>query len=130
VPIVGGISDGQRSMRAAVPQALPDVPHQLCHFHSLREAAKPLYAAARQAKQALQKALRGVRPIARQGEGRNEAAANVRRAYCPAGRRARPEAGRPPLDAAGLTLHTRLTAIADSLERLANKGRSPRHCGA
>jgi len=42
VPIAGGITDGQRSMRAAVAQALPKVPHQLCHFHYLREAAKPI----------------------------------------------------------------------------------------
>jgi hypothetical protein len=33
VPIVGVIADGQRVMRAAVRQALPDVPHQSCHFH-------------------------------------------------------------------------------------------------
>jgi len=33
VPIVGVITDGQPSIRTAVAQALPDVPHQLCHFH-------------------------------------------------------------------------------------------------
>src|SRR2546423_224525 len=37
VPIAGVISDGQPSIRAAVKQALPKVPHQLCHFHYLRE---------------------------------------------------------------------------------------------
>ena len=41
VPIVGVITDGQPSIRAAVAQALPDVPHPLCQFHSRREAAKP-----------------------------------------------------------------------------------------
>src|SRR5262245_45240131 len=40
VPIVGVITDGQLSIRAAVAQALPEVPHQLCHFHYLHEAAK------------------------------------------------------------------------------------------
>jgi hypothetical protein len=43
VPIRGVISDGQHAIRKAVQTALPDVPHQLCHFHSLREAAKPIY---------------------------------------------------------------------------------------
>jgi hypothetical protein len=33
VPIVGVVSDGQHSIRKAVAQALPGVPHQLCHFH-------------------------------------------------------------------------------------------------
>jgi hypothetical protein len=42
VPITGAVSDGQPSIRKAVAQALPGVPHQLCHFHYLREAAKPI----------------------------------------------------------------------------------------
>lgn len=47
VPIVAVVSDGQRSIRKAVQQALPQTPHQLCHFHDLREAAKPIYKADR-----------------------------------------------------------------------------------
>src|SRR5436190_19852337 len=42
VPITGVVSDGQESIRKAVARALPGVPHQLCHFHYLREAAKPI----------------------------------------------------------------------------------------
>src|SRR4029077_5115645 len=42
VPIAGVISDGQESIRNAVAQALPKVPHQLCQFHYLREAARPI----------------------------------------------------------------------------------------
>jgi transposase-like protein len=38
VPIHGVISDGQHSIRNAVRSTFPDVPHQLCHFHYLREA--------------------------------------------------------------------------------------------
>ena len=38
VPVAGVISDGQHSIRKAVATALPEVPHQLCHFHFLREA--------------------------------------------------------------------------------------------
>jgi hypothetical protein len=45
VPIAGAISDGQHSIRNAVASALPGVPHQLCHFHYLREAARPVYEA-------------------------------------------------------------------------------------
>jgi len=42
VPVAGVISDGQHSIRKAVAEALPGVPHQLCQFHYLREAAKPI----------------------------------------------------------------------------------------
>src|SRR5271170_3128534 len=70
VPIVGVVSDGQHSIRKAVAQALPGVPHQLCHFHYLREAARPIYEADRQAKKELKKHVRGVRPIEREQIGR------------------------------------------------------------
>ena len=42
VPIAGVVSDGQHSVRLAVELALPGVPHQLCQFHYLREAAQPV----------------------------------------------------------------------------------------
>jgi len=42
VPIVGVISDGQLSIRGAVAEVFPAVPHQLCHFRYLHEAAKPI----------------------------------------------------------------------------------------
>src|SRR5882724_4971043 len=60
VPITGVVSDGQESIRKAVAQALPGVPHQLCHFHYLREAAKPIYEADRHAKKELKKRVRGI----------------------------------------------------------------------
>ncbi len=46
----GVVSDGQHSIRNAVAAALPGVPHQLCQFHYLREAARPVYEADRHAK--------------------------------------------------------------------------------
>jgi hypothetical protein len=49
VPITGVVSDGQPSVRLAVRQALPGVPHQLCQFHYLREAALPIFEADRHA---------------------------------------------------------------------------------
>ncbi len=38
VPVSGIISDGQQAIRKAVVSVFPAVPHQLCHFHYLREA--------------------------------------------------------------------------------------------
>lgn len=125
VPIVGVISDGQLSIRRAVAAALPTVPHQLCHFHYLREAAKPIYEADRHAKKELKKYVRGVRPIERQLDSTTEPAAEVIRGYCSAVRSALTDDGRPPLVASGLKLHDRLTAIAQSLDRLDKKGRCP-----
>src|SRR4051812_33831861 len=68
VPIRGVISDGQSTIRKAVARALAGVPNQLCHFHYLREAAKPIYEADRHAKKELKKRVRGVRPIERLAE--------------------------------------------------------------
>jgi hypothetical protein len=72
VPIRGVISDGQRSLRNAVRAVLPDVSHQLCHFHYLKEAAKPVYEADKHAKKELKKHLRDVRPIERAVEKRKD----------------------------------------------------------
>src|SRR6516225_341747 len=45
VPVAAVVSDGQESIRLAVAAVFPGVPHQLCQFHYLREAARPLYEA-------------------------------------------------------------------------------------
>jgi len=121
VPIVGVVSDGHASIRNAVARALNGVPHQLCHFHYLREAATPIYEADRHAKVQLKKKVRGIRPIERKVEGRQDAEAEVIRGYCAAARSALTDDGRPPLEASGLKLQKRLTQVAASLDRVASK---------
>lgn len=125
IPIVGVITDGQRSIRNAVARALPGVPHQLCHFHYLREAAKPIADADRHAKKELKKQVRGVRPLERALEGRTDEEAEAVRGYCLAVRSALTDDGRPPLDADGLQLEERLRAIDASIKRVAEKRGSP-----
>ena len=122
VPITGVVSDGQRAVRKAVSSALPGVPHQLCQFHYLREAAKEIYEADRHAKKELKKRVRGVRPIERELEGRNDPEAEAVRGYCLAVRSAITDDGHPPLSASGLKLHERLWAIRDSAQRVSKKG--------
>ena len=122
VPITGVVSDGQHSVRLAVRQALPGVPHQLCQFHYLREAALPIFEADRHAKKELKKQVRGVRPIERAVEGRDDPEAEAVRGYCAAVRSAITDDGRPPLAASGLQLEARLVAVAASLARAATKG--------
>ena len=126
VPIVGVVSDGQESIRKAVKKALDGVPHQLRHFHYLREAAKPVYEADRHAKVQLKKKVRGIRPIERKLEGRDDAEARDIRGYCAAVRSALTDDGRPPLEASGLKLADRLTRVAASLDRVAAKRGSRR----
>jgi hypothetical protein len=122
VPIAGVVSDGQHSVRLAVRQALPGVPHQLCQFHYLREAAQPVFEADRHAKKELKKQVRGVRPIERSVEGGDGPEAEAVRGYCAAVRSAITDDGRPPLAASGLQLERRLVAVMASLDRAATKG--------
>ena len=129
VPITGVVTDGQESLRKAVAQALPGVPHQLCHFHYLREAARPIYEADRHAKKELKKRVRGIRPIEREAETKAEsdeddAEAEIVRGYCAAVRAALTDDGRPPLAASGLKLHDRLNQIAASLDHVAARAES------
>jgi hypothetical protein len=127
VPVLGVVSDGQTSIRRAVERALPGVPHQLCQFHFLREAALPVFEADRHAKVELKKQVRGVRPIERALEGPEVPPAEVARGYCAAVRSAITDDGRPPLAASGLKLKARLEAVADSLDRVVEKGAARRH---
>ena len=125
VPIVGVISDGQESLRTAVRRTLPDVPHQLCQFHYLREAARPLYEADRHAKKELKKHVRGVRPLERALEERTDPEAEAIRGYCLAVRSALTDDGQPPLEAPGLALQERLQLIQDSIDRVVEKRGCP-----
>jgi hypothetical protein len=43
VPVLGTISDAQESEIKALQELWPDVPHQVCQFHVLREASRPAY---------------------------------------------------------------------------------------
>jgi hypothetical protein len=130
VPIQAVLSDGQHSIRRAVRAALPGIPHQLCQFHYLREAAKPIYEADRHAKKELKKQVRGVRPLERQLEARTDPVAQATRAYCLAVRSALTDDGYPPLCAAGLRLYDRLHAIDASLRRVIGPMGAPPSCAA
>ena len=65
IPIRGIISDGQRSIRLAVKQEFPAIPHQLCHFHFLRNIVRPILEMDRALKVDLRKKVRGIKPSRR-----------------------------------------------------------------
>ncbi len=119
----------------AIDGLRPDVGHEVLWvirdclggevlFHYLREAARPIYEADRHAKKELKKQVRGVRPIERKAEGRDDSEAKAIRGYCAAVRSALTDDGRPPLSAPGLVLKGRLKAVVESLDRVEEKGGS------
>jgi hypothetical protein len=122
VPIQGVISDAQRPIRLAVQKVLPTIPHQLCQFHYLKEAAKPISDADHHAKTELKKSVKGVREIERSVAKRKDEEAVTIRGYCLAVRSALADEGKPPLQLPGLLMHERLREIAASLERVQKKG--------
>ena len=127
VPIVAVISDGQSSIRKAVATAFPEVAHGYCHFHYLREAAKGIYDADRHAKKELKKRVRGVRALERSVTNLERPVNEVVQGYCQAVRSALTDDGRAPLDASGIQLQQRLSAIEQSLERVEKGGTCPSH---
>ena len=121
VPIKGIISDGEETMRSAVACVFPNVPHQLCQVHYLKDAIKPFYEADRHAKTELKKHLRGVRPIERALEEHPTPENEAIRDYCLAVRASLTDDGRSPLEASGLRLHDRIKQISDSIGRVQEK---------
>lgn len=122
IPIVAVVSDGQATIRNAVAEVLSGVPHQLCHFHYVREAAKPLVEADRQAKVDLKKHVRGIRRVERKVADRQDEEADIIQGYCAAARRSLTAESQPPLGAPGLQVHDNLTEIVASLTRAEEKG--------
>lgn len=71
VPVLGTITDAQESEVLAVEQLWPEVPHQVCQFHVLREASRPAYEQDRKLKTALRKQLQPkVKDLRAQVKGR------------------------------------------------------------
>jgi len=118
------ISDGEETIGSAVALSFR-VPHQLCQFHSLKDATKPLYEADQHAKTQLKKQLRGVRPIERALE-EHKTPKTKRFGLLPAVRASLTDDGRSPLQASGLRLYDRITQVSDSIARVQEKKDS--HC--
>jgi hypothetical protein len=76
VKVLGTISDAQESELLAVQELWPDVPHQVCQFHVLRDASKSAYEADKQVKTAMRKRLQPkVREVRKQIKKRSATAA-------------------------------------------------------
>jgi hypothetical protein len=116
IPVKGVISDGQRSIRLAVKQALPGIPHQLCHFHFLRNIARPISEMDRALKVDLKKKVRGIKPIEQNASYKTDKKSQLIFKYCQAIRFALQDDGCYPLEPGGLKLYRRLKTIQQALE--------------
>ena len=116
IPIRGIISDGQRSIRLAVKQEFPAIPHQLCHFHFLRNIARPISEMDRALKVDLRKKVRGIKPVEKNSILNTDKKSQLILRYCSAIRFALQDDGCYPLEPGGLRLYRRLKTIKQSLE--------------
>jgi hypothetical protein len=136
LPVIAAISDAQESLLQAIGGLWPDIPHQICQFHYLREASRPMYELDRglrkQIRKAIQQPVRDVRSqIERQItklEGDEKATAptiadlQVLDDYALALQTALNLDGQQPFHYASLAVDDALTEIAASLERLEKGG--------
>lgn len=125
LPVLGVISDAQESQRLAVAAAFPSVPHQLCQYHALREAAEPLWEADRHLLVEIKKELRGLRDVEERVRAQEEqdAADGVVLDTVLALRQTVRERGMLPFDFAGLRVTEALDELGQTLDRcLVKKG--------
>ena len=126
VPVLGVISDAQESVRLAVAASFPGVPHQLCQYHALREAAEPLWEADRHLLVQAKKELRGLREVEERVRQRGDPEGPVDAVVLDtvlALRQTVRERGTLPFDFAGLRVLDNLEALAETLDRcLARRG--------
>jgi hypothetical protein len=132
LPVVATISDAQESLLQAVAALWPHIPHQVCQFHYLREASRPMYEVNRALRKEIRKAIaQGVRDVrtqlvqqiskldATEPAQANEAAhLRVLEDYALAVQTAINLDGQQPFRYASLALDDALSEIAASLSRL------------
>ena len=139
LPVIGAVSDAQESLLQAIATLWPSIPHQVCQFHYLREASRPMYELDRglrtQIRKAIQQPVRDVRsqlahqqakldpatPIAAQ----TSAQLQVLDDYALAIQTALNLDGQQPFRYASLAVDDALSEITASLSRL-EKGAAPR----
>jgi transposase len=130
LPVLGVVSDAQESIRLAVAEVFPDVPHQLCQYHALREAAKPLWEADRHLLVEMKKELRGLRDVEERTRRPSEPeptdpTSTVVLDTVLALRQVIRERGTLPFEFAGLRAMEALDDLGATLDRCLEKGSSP-----
>jgi hypothetical protein len=136
LPVLGAISDAQESLCQAIASLWPDIPHQICQFHYLREASRPMYEVDRglrmQIRKAIQQPVRDVRgqlerhrAVLASSDPEDTSTATqlqVLDDYALAVQTALNLEGQQPFRYASLAVDDALTEIASSLSRLEKGG--------
>jgi hypothetical protein len=136
VPVLGVISDAQPTELQAVADLWPDVPHQICQFHALREAGRLIYNADHRVKTDLrirmqqktheyrQNLHKRLRAAERQKEEQDQESAqlHILEEYAAMVEGALNIDGLKPFGYAGLQMQEALSKIQASLEKLEKGG--------
>jgi hypothetical protein len=130
VKVLGTITDAQESELLAVEQLWPNVPHQVCQYHALRDASKSAFEADRKVKTAMRKTMQPkVRAVRKQlkreipkGVPVEAEQLAVLDDYATGILTALNRDGLAPFDFAAVQASEDLDEIATSLERLEKKG--------
>jgi hypothetical protein len=130
VKVLGTITDAQESELKAVQALWPDVSHQICQFHALRDASQAAFEADRNVKTAMRKRLRRkVRDLRqrmkqdiKEGSGAEAEQLSVLDDYTTAIMNSLNRDGLAPFDFAAVQIAEELKEVDASLERLAKKG--------
>jgi hypothetical protein len=133
VPVQGIVSDAQASLVCAIASLWPEVPHQICQIHALRDASKTIFEQDRKAKlavrQKLQPKLRQYRSdLAKRKVSATEcerAQYDVLDRYAASAQAALHLDGLAPFRYGGLEMEEALAALQCSLEQIVKKGALP-----
>lgn len=120
-PILGFVSDGQRSIRMAIETLTPDAPYQYCQYHYLKDIAKPVVDKDRKLKTSIKKNLRGIREVERKVAKEDSLEAEIASDYAAAIRSVLLEDGNLPLELPGMKVYEKTKAIHQSLEKCLGK---------
>jgi hypothetical protein len=133
LPVLGVLTDGQESLLQAVAATWPGVPHQICHFHALREAGRVLYERDRAIKVHLRTVLQSrIRTVRRQLDRRGAAVdpqgagdapyARILAEYAAGLQALINRDGLQPFRFGAVAMDDALSEVERSLARLAKKG--------
>ena len=129
VTVLGTISDAQKSEMKALLELWPDVPHQTCQFHALREAGKLALAEDRKVKKEIRQNLQPkTRDLRKQIKDQMEQASEAESAqlavldkYALGIQAVLNQDDVAPFDYAGIDAYEALDDIAASLDRIKKK---------
>jgi len=99
IPILGIVSDKERSLVPAIAKVFPDTPRQFCHTHYLKNVAEPVEEEARTLEEAVREVVTSLRDLERRLERQgsaHEVTAQVSPAPAPVGKTTAPDAPAGP----------------------------------